>query len=83
MRRLRARGPRSDKPASRPKPDAIGETSESFPSGELREFLEADELGVEADPAFKERLRRKLWDLIRARLADRPKKSLCDDDSDA
>ena len=34
---------------------------------ELREFLEADPLDVPADPAFKERLRRKLWDLVLAR----------------
>ena len=30
-------------------------------SEELREFLDADRLVVRADPAFKERLRRKLW----------------------
>ncbi len=31
---------------------------------ELREFLEADGIDVKADPAFKERLRKKLWDLV-------------------
>jgi len=31
---------------------------------ELREFLEADTLGVQADPVFKEQLRRRLWDLV-------------------
>jgi hypothetical protein len=31
---------------------------------ELREFLEGDRLDVRADPAFKERLRRKLWDMV-------------------
>ncbi len=31
---------------------------------ELREFLEADLMDVKADPAFKERLRKKLWDLV-------------------
>lgn len=34
---------------------------------ELREFLEADRFGVRADPAFKERLRRKLWAIVRFR----------------
>ena len=31
---------------------------------ELREFLEADMMDVKVDPAFKERLRKKLWDLV-------------------
>ena len=34
---------------------------------ELREFLEGDLVGVRVDPEFKERLRRKLWELVRAR----------------
>jgi hypothetical protein len=38
-----------------------------FSSEELREFLEADGLEVSADPAFKERLRRKLWELVERR----------------
>ena len=33
---------------------------------ELREFLEADMMDVKADPAFKERLRKKLWELVQA-----------------
>jgi len=37
---------------------------------ELREFLEADRFGVRADPAFKERLRRKLWAIVRFRSDD-------------
>ncbi|MGH0034374.1 MAG: hypothetical protein ACQGVK_05055 [Myxococcota bacterium] len=32
---------------------------------ELREFLEADLLGVQPDPVFKEALRRKLWAMVR------------------
>jgi hypothetical protein len=39
---------------------------------ELREFLEADTLGVRADPAFKERLRRELWEIVRSRGRTRP-----------
>ena len=38
-----------------------------FTAEELREFLEADRLAVRADPAFKERLRRKLWSIVRLR----------------
>ena len=34
---------------------------------ELREFLEADLLGAQADPEFKEGLRRKLWTLVRTK----------------
>jgi hypothetical protein len=38
-----------------------------FTLEELREFLEGDRLDVRADPEFKERLRRRLWDIVRAR----------------
>ena len=38
-----------------------------FTVEELREFLEGDVLDVRADPEFKERLRRMLWDMVRAR----------------
>ncbi len=41
---------------------------EEFTSDELREFLEGDDLEVGADPVFKERLRRRLWRLVRERL---------------
>ena len=41
---------------------------------ELREFLEADMMDVKADPAFKERLRKKLWDLVQAQ-SGRPRSS--------
>lgn len=37
-----------------------------FTMDELREFLEGDLLDVRADPEFKERLRRKLWELVRS-----------------
>ena len=46
---------------------------------ELREFLEADALGVRADPTFKERLRRQLWEIVRSRVRTDPSGS---DDSD-
>ena len=38
-----------------------------FSMDELREFLEGDRLDVRADPEFKERLRRRLWDMVKAR----------------
>jgi len=34
---------------------------------ELREFLEADLVDVPVDPQFKERLRERLWDLVKNR----------------
>lgn len=48
--------------------DVIDHGTGEFTSDELREFLEADGLDVGADPAFKERLRRRLWRLVRERL---------------
>jgi len=39
---------------------------------ELREFLEADGLDVRADPTFKERLRRQLWEIVRSRARTEP-----------
>jgi hypothetical protein len=38
---------------------------------ELQEFLEGDILEVPADPAFKERLRQSLWEMVRLRLKKR------------
>lgn len=46
-----------------------------FSLEELREFLEGDLLDVRADPEFKERLRRKLWELVQARNLRTPAKS--------
>lgn len=43
-----------------------------FTSDELREFLEADTADELADPEFKERLREKLWDLVRRRYGSEP-----------
>jgi hypothetical protein len=39
----------------------------AFTSEELREFLEADLAGNLADPAFKQRLRDKLWTMLQRR----------------
>ena len=38
-----------------------------FTMEELREFLEADLLDARADPEFKERLRRRLWQMLSER----------------
>jgi hypothetical protein len=42
----------------------MDEGAMEFTMDELREFLEGDRLDVRADPAFKERLRRRLWDMV-------------------
>jgi hypothetical protein len=52
--------------------DHVGMTdgSTAFSMDELVEFLEADQVPVEADPAFRERLREELWEMLeRARRA--------------
>jgi hypothetical protein len=46
---------------------SMDDSAMDFTVDELREFLEADRLTVRADPAFKERLRRTLWDIVRFR----------------
>lgn len=46
---------------------ALDDSLMDFTLDELREFLEADLVEVRADPEFKERLRRRLWDLVRER----------------
>jgi len=43
------------------------EISLDFTPEELREFLQADGLEVHADPEFKESLRLRLWEMLRAR----------------
>jgi hypothetical protein len=64
---------RSGPPAGTPGSSAerteamIEEAAAELTAEELREFLEADLLGVPADPEFKERLRRRLWELLRQR----------------
>ncbi len=53
-------GTRSDRDA------AVDEGLMDFTLDELREFLEADLVDVRADPVFKERLRRRLWEMVQA-----------------
>lgn len=47
------------------------EALSEFTIEELREFLQADSVDVPVDPAFKERLRRKLWELVQEQLQRR------------
>ena len=51
-------------------PRVLDEIAEEFTTEELTEFLDADHSDVRADPAFKERLRVKLWDLLKSRSRD-------------
>jgi hypothetical protein len=46
---------------------SLNEGAMEFTLEELHEFLEGDMLDVRADPEFKERLRRMLWEVVRAR----------------
>ncbi|MFQ5415507.1 MAG: hypothetical protein ACE5FL_00515 [Myxococcota bacterium] len=47
----------------------MDELSERITEEELREFLEADFVGDRADPAFKRKLRGRLWEFLQAKLA--------------
>jgi len=51
--------------------DVLDESAMEISAEELREFLEADLLGVQADPVFKEALRLKLWALVREKYGRR------------
>lgn len=48
---------------------------EDVSAEELREFLEAEPPQVEADPLFRERLRRKLWAIVQERFGGESKDS--------
>ena len=50
--------------------EMMDETLMDVTADELREFLEADVMDVRADPAFKEALRRRLWEFVLARKKD-------------
>ena len=69
-RRRRGSGPVSAGMESRE--DVMDQDLADFTMDELREFLEADLVEVHADPGFKERLRRSLWDLVQTRAGERP-----------
>jgi hypothetical protein len=62
----------ADKPSQKPMQEVNEEMNAEFSDEELQEFLEGDKLEVTADPAFKERLRRKLWEIVRSRMGNDP-----------
>ena len=76
MKRLGSRGVKGTGKASRPDANRENEMMDDalveITADELREFLEADTLDVRADPAFKERLRRQLWEIVRSKLPTEP-----------
>ena len=47
------------------------EVMTEFTIEELREFLQGDILDVPVDPAFKERLKRRLWELVKEQARQR------------
>jgi hypothetical protein len=51
-------------------PNVSNEVAAEFTTEELVEFLEGDLHPAHADPAFKERLRGELWELVRRRYRD-------------
>ena len=53
--------------------ELIEENAMEINPDELREFLEADLVGVRADPEFKENLRRKLWTIVRTKYGRGPR----------
>jgi hypothetical protein len=62
----------ADEPSQKPMRDVNEQMNAEFSDDELQEFLEGDNLDVKADPAFKERLRRKLWEIVRSRMGEDP-----------
>jgi hypothetical protein len=62
----------NQKPMQEPNEEMNAVLDAEFSDEELQEFLEGDSLDVRADPAFKERLRRKLWEIVRSRLGNDP-----------
>ena len=74
MKRVEPRKPRrrtTSKQIAERNQGMTDEAMADFTIEELREFLQADSLDVPVDPAFKERLRRKLWDLLQEQVRHR------------
>lgn len=63
----------SDSEAGDAAEDVAVTENATFTSEELREFLDADTAGELADPEFKERLRQKLWEMVRRRAQGLPR----------
>lgn len=60
------RASRAAEPGAEQAPDGAvdGALDTNFTQAELREFLAADYLDTQADPVFKETLRKKLWAFV-------------------
>lgn len=72
----RKRGQRPERPEAGGLPGERGRTPSggvdpAFDPVEFAEFLEADEGPLPIDPAFRERLREQLWQMVRERAAER------------
>ena len=70
------RAPSVDSTAAGDPVAGIDEAGDAISEAELSEFLTADPLTAPADPAFKRRLRGRLWDIVQTRLASRRDKPL-------
>jgi hypothetical protein len=70
LERRRRRKPRAAQGPAHRERKVIEEIAEEFTTEELTEFLEGDLAPTEADPAFKERLRRELWQLVQDRYGE-------------
>jgi len=75
-RKLLPRRKRSSRPESGGAPGDRGRqpnpgVDPDFDPVEFAEFLEADEGPLPIDPAFRERLREQLWQIVRDRAAER------------
>lgn len=74
-RRLLPRRKRGTRPGGGLEPGDRRGTAASvdpdFDPVEFAEFLEADESPLPIDPAFRERLREQLWEIVRDRAVDR------------
>jgi hypothetical protein len=67
-KRGRSADPTSGEPGRR---SSASELDPDFDPVEFAEFLEADEGPIPPDPAFRERLREQLWQIVRERAAER------------
>ncbi len=61
---MKERGVQLRSGVERTERQVIDEIASEFSTEELLEFLEADQRPSEADPAFRERLREELWQLL-------------------
>ena len=69
LRRLLPRRKRATRPDAGGLGSRLSSPAEGgFDPTEFAEFLEADEAPIPVDPAFKERLRQRLWTMVREQI---------------